>query len=380
LADNITYNGTGATVPSGTIQKTDETTSGHVPYVKLLDGTANSEVAIPGDATNGLDVDVTRVQGTVAVTQSGTWAQRAQDGAGNALTSKSAGTERAITVAVVDGSGNQITAFSGSGGTASNFGSADPSAGTAAGFSDGANMRQARVFEVDSGAGTQYVLGAVLRKSASGGSVELGTASDPIRTDPVGTTTQPVNVAQINGVTPLMGNGASGTGAQRVTIANDSTGQVAIAGTVTVASHAVTNAGTFAVQNTAAIPIGTNSIGTVGLDNTGTGYSISRVLAAASTNATSVKASAGRVHGWYLFNASASAKYFKLYNKASAPTVGSDTPVLTIPIPAGAGANVEFVKGIAFATGIAFALTGALADNDTTALSANDVVVNLLYI
>lgn len=31
-----------------------------------------------------------------------------------------------------------------------------------------------------------------------------------------------VNVAQINGVTPLMGNGATGTGSQRVTIANDS--------------------------------------------------------------------------------------------------------------------------------------------------------------
>lgn len=40
---------------------------------------------------------------------------------------------------------------------------------------------------------------------------------------------QSVNVAQINGVTTLMGNGASGTGAQRVTIANDSTGQVALA-------------------------------------------------------------------------------------------------------------------------------------------------------
>ena len=33
---------------------------------------------------------------------------------------------------------------------------------------------------------------------------------------------QSVNVAQINAVTPLMGNGATGTGSQRVTIANDS--------------------------------------------------------------------------------------------------------------------------------------------------------------
>ncbi len=38
-----------------------------------------------------------------------------------------------------------------------------------------------------------------------------------------------VNVAQINGITPLMGNGTSGTGAQRVTLASDSTGQVKLA-------------------------------------------------------------------------------------------------------------------------------------------------------
>jgi hypothetical protein len=45
---------------------------------------------------------------------------------------------------------------------------------------------------------------------------------------------QSVNVAQINGVTTTMGNGASGTGVQRVTIANDSTGVVTLtAGTAT---------------------------------------------------------------------------------------------------------------------------------------------------
>lgn len=44
---------------------------------------------------------------------------------------------------------------------------------------------------------------------------------------------QPVNVAQINGVAPSMGNGASGTGVQRVTLANDSTGVIATVSTVT---------------------------------------------------------------------------------------------------------------------------------------------------
>jgi hypothetical protein len=37
---------------------------------------------------------------------------------------------------------------------------------------------------------------------------------------------QAVNVAQINGVTTTMGNGTSGTGVQRVTVASDSTGQI----------------------------------------------------------------------------------------------------------------------------------------------------------
>lgn len=58
------------------------------------------------------------------------------------------------------------------GGTSSSFGAAIPAAGTAAGFSDGTNMQLARVFDADSGAGSQYVLGTNLRISASGGSIE----------------------------------------------------------------------------------------------------------------------------------------------------------------------------------------------------------------
>jgi hypothetical protein len=43
---------------------------------------------------------------------------------------------------------------------------------------------------------------------------------------------QSVNVAQMNGVTTTMGNGASGTGVQRVTIASDSTGVLASVGAI----------------------------------------------------------------------------------------------------------------------------------------------------
>jgi hypothetical protein len=81
----------------------------------------------------------------------------------------------------------------GGSGTSSNFGAAVPSAGTAAGFSDGSNMQTARVFDIDTGAGFEYVKGVSLRRAASGGSVEIGTLTNPIRTDPTGTTTQPVS-------------------------------------------------------------------------------------------------------------------------------------------------------------------------------------------
>lgn len=56
MADNIAI-----TAGSGTNVKTDQLAGGeHVQYVKLMDGTADSSAVIPGDATNGLDVDVTR--------------------------------------------------------------------------------------------------------------------------------------------------------------------------------------------------------------------------------------------------------------------------------------------------------------------------------
>lgn len=57
---------------------------------------------------------------------------------------------------------------------------------------------------------------------------------------------QSVNVAQINGVTPLMGTGATGTGAQRVTVAVDSA----------------------TVAGSASLPAGTNLIGKAGIDQT----------------------------------------------------------------------------------------------------------------
>lgn len=93
----------------------------------------------------------------------------------------------------------------------------------------------------------------------------------------------------------------------------------------------------------------------------------------------SVKGTAGQVYGWYMYNRSASERVVKFYNKATAAMVGTDTPVLRIPLPAGGGSNIEFGKGIPFPLGISVGAVTEITDNGTTNPSANDVVVNILF-
>lgn len=145
-----------------------------------------------------------------------------------------------------------------------------------------------------------------------------------------------------------------------------------------VAPVDVTNG--LAVQVVPALPAGNNTIGNVGVAAaTSGGYSVYHLKAAATTNAQTPKGSAGQLYGWSVFNAAASVKYLKFYNKATNPTVGTDTPLFVIPLEASKTTSFNITAGITFATGIAIAVTGALADNDTTALAANDVVVDLFY-
>ena len=116
------------------------------------------------------------------------------------------------------------------------------------------------------------------------------------------------------------------------------------------------------------------------VSDVGTGF---RLLSAASTNATSLKASAGTLYVLYAVNLNAAVRYLKLYNKASAPTVGTDTPVATLPIPAsttGAGFVLDLGPGFDFATGIAYATTTGVADADTGAVAANEIILAGVYV
>jgi len=139
------------------------------------------------------------------------------------------------------------------------------------------------------------------------------------------------------------------------------------------------NIGDVDVLTLPAIPAGTNTIGNVGIaPRTSGGLSISRSINIQSASSLNVKASAGQLYGYYLFNAAASVRYVKIYNATSA-VAGTGNPVITIPLPAGAGANVEWSTGIAFSTGIAVVASTGIADTDTGAPTANDVIGNFFY-
>jgi hypothetical protein len=134
-----------------------------------------------------------------------------------------------------------------------------------------------------------------------------------------------------------------------------------------------------ATVNTSASQSGTWTVQRIQNANS-TGLTQTRVVAAATTNATSLKASAGNIAAIDLFNVATYMVFLKLYNKASAPTVGTDTPVWTIPLPASGGFSIDFSQGEYFSTGIAFAITKLQADSDTTVLVAGDVTGRIKWV
>lgn len=93
-----------------------------------------------------------------------------------------------------------------------------------------------------------------------------------------------------------------------------------------------------------------------------------------------IKSSAGHLYGWYLYNATSSTIYVKFYNASAASvTVGTTTPVLTLPVPAYSAANAFTDIGIVFSTAITFAATTGVADSDTGAPADNALIANAWY-
>ena len=122
----------------------------------------------------------------------------------------------------------------------------------------------------------------------------------------------------------------------------------------------------------------TKKIGNVGIAAEGT-PSYQKFISATGVNATSVKTSSAKMTILHIVNGAATLRYFKLYDKASAPVVGTDVPLITITLsPAAASSFALPLSGIDFANGLAFASTLGVADSDSTPYTVTGEVTALI--
>lgn len=325
MADNVTLpaTGTGTATPSiatDEIQVSGTGTLGHVQYVKLVDGTLNGTGAIGGDATNGLDVDVTRI---------------------------AAGTNYIGKFRLTDGT-NDITLETTESDTESNTRNRLPVESTMHVYN---GSTWARLYgDATSGAFVQIksdVPGTGATNSgkavdAVAGATDTGTAALAVRIDTPAT------------ITPAAGD--------YTRLFTSSTGRL----------------WTSAVVDTA-LPAGTNAIGNVGIiPRTTGGLTTYHLVSANSTNATVVKNSAGQLFGWYIYNNNTSMRKLAFHNASSTPTAGSSI-FFTINVPGSSAANVFLESGIAFSTGISITTVTDVTDAGATAVGTSDLTINLFY-
>jgi hypothetical protein len=296
------------------------------------------------------------------------------------------------------------------------------------------------VLSVDDNGGSLTVDNAAL--AVTGGGVESGALRVTLANDSTGVLSIDDNGGSLtvdNAALAVTGGGVEAS-ALRVTLANDSTGVLSIddnGGSLTVDAASLplpTGAATSANQTTAnsslstiagavsgtemqvdivaALPAGTNAIGKLaansGVDigdvdvtsisaganligdvgisgaRTSGGTTLYKNIDVDETE-DQVKASAGQVYWIHAINLASNVRYLKIYNATAATVVvGTTVPDLTFPIPTagsanGAGFTLAIPNGIAFSTAITIAATTGVADADTGAPGANEVIVNLGY-
>jgi len=144
----------------------------------------------------------------------------------------------------------------------------------------------------------------------------------------------------------------------------------------------ISSAAPVAVQNSVVLASGT--VTTVTTAGTPAAPATPLIInSAASTNGQLVLTGTSGLQALFATNTGAAAAFIKLYNKATAPTVGTDVPAMIITVPAAVGGipgSVEITpgfQGYRFALGLGLAITGLVADTDTTAVAAGQVKVIL---
>lgn len=446
MADNIAVTpGTGATVA------TDDVSGVQYQRVKLDVGgdgatTPITSTGLPiNDAGGSLTVDgtvaVSAVSGTIAATQSGTWNVTNVSGTVSlptgAATSANQSTEiTALGTLALETGGNlaaikaktdnipaQGQALAAASTpvvlTASQLTTLTPPAAitgfsTSTKQSDGSQKSQV----VD---GSGNVIGATSNaldiniKSGNPTSIAATQSGTWNITNVSGTISLPTGAAT-TAKQPALGTAGSAS-TDVITIQGIASGTVVPISVASIPSHAVTNAGTFAVQESgtqiqvddAAFTPATSKVAMAGFQadevatdsvdegdggaarmtldrkqivsmqpHTQGGTSVYHLASAASTNATVVKNSVGQLYGYMISNTSAAYTYLAFHDTASTPTAGASV-LFKIGIPAGGAANLSFSNGVAFASGIAITTVTGAPDSNSTGVALSDQIINLFY-
>ena len=400
MADNTTLDAGagGDAIVTREISHAGDTAKLPGSFLMGISGTEGSytAAAIGGDAANGIDVDVTRVSGTVTVDGSGV----------TQPVSHAALTELA---AAINGSSQMDVNIAASSATLTVASHAVTNAGTFGVQVDGSALTALQLIDdvvyVDDADWTDSTSKHMLIGGLYQSTPQTITDGDvgPLQTDANGN----LKVAIISGAgsggtasaddadfTAGTTSGTPAMGAYESTPTSVTDGDVGFVGitqtramrcsvenTVTVGSHNVTNAGTFVVQvdgsaltslqliddvivaDDAAFTPGTTKVAMVGFqaDETATdsvnegdggaarmtldrkiittpqphtagGLSIARDIDLDNGALTVVKAAAGQLYGWHITNNHTAIVYVKFYD-ATSGTLGTGTPVLTVGIP-----------------------------------------------
>lgn len=137
-----------------------------------------------------------------------------------------------------------------------------------------------------------------------------------------------------------------------------------------------------------ALPYGANRVGMFACDlssqaSNGPVFNVHRLVQSAATkNATLVKAGPGRIARIWGRNNVASLRHLKLYNKAFQPDVGVDVPYISLTLPANSEFSFDLQDfGLHFSAGIGYGMTTGIADTDSTAIGAADILgLHIVYI
>ncbi len=104
-----------------------------------------------------------------------------------------------------------------------------------------------------------------------------------------------------------------------------------------------------------------------------------RQVSQATTNLAEVKAYGANLKGALIINTNAAIRYVKLYDSTDSPTVGTTVPALTIEVPASGQLFLAWPDGVNFGHSMWMATTDNVADSDSTAVGAGDLITQLFY-